>query len=207
MSKVHIGPHTHPDPHDETQTFDREINLRGILWTGVVLVVVTVASQILMWGMLKGFGKYDERHDARPALMMAGKKQALPPEPQLQTSPPDDMRSELLEENDKLGHAAWADRQQGTVRLPIDVAMQVIASRGVGAEVVGGNPAAAGAAVTDPTQVRQQIESQPNAGQGNRAPGALIQNSRQPSQAGTATPGAAATATPGQKPPAAQERR
>jgi hypothetical protein len=198
MSKVQIGPHTRPDPHapeEGAETFDREINIRGIVWTGIVLVVVTVVSQILMWGMLKGFGKFDERHDVPPPVMAEARKQPPPPEPQLQTSPPVDMRAERAQEDHDLGHAAWVDRQQGAVRLPIDVAMQVIASRGVGAELVGGTPGAPAAPAAAPAP-----------GTAPTAPAALVQSSRQPSQAGTATP---QTPQPegGQKPPSSPERR
>ena len=70
--------------------------------------------------------------------------------------------------------------------------MEVIAGRGLGAEVVGGTPGA----------VQQQVPGQgmtpPEAG---TQPGALVQMSRQPEQAQTVEPAAEAT------PPPPQERR
>ena len=45
----------------------------------------------------------------------------------------------MREEEDRLlNKAGWVNRQQGAVRVPVDVAMDVIARRGVDPGVVGG---------------------------------------------------------------------
>jgi hypothetical protein len=128
--------------------FDREINLRVILYTGAGLVAVTVAAALLMWWLLKGFEKIDEHHDPRPTPIEAANPQPPPPEPRLQVAPGfavrnpgeagkpversdrEDMKALREEEDRALSQPAWIDRAQGKVRVPIDVAMQVIAARG-----------------------------------------------------------------------------
>jgi hypothetical protein len=146
MSKIHIGPHTHreePDPHPPTSTFgtfDREINLRGIFYTVVGLVAVALVCHLLVWGLLKGFTSFDTRRDPAPSPLAAENKQPPPPGPQLQKTPELDLLKMRREEDQKLGGAGGIDQQQGTVRVPIDVAMEVIAGRGLGPEVVGGTP-------------------------------------------------------------------
>ena len=142
MSKLHIGPHTHrdePDPHP-AGTFDREINLRGIVYSVVGLVAVALVVHLLIWGLIKGFSSFDTRRDPVPSPLAEENRQPPPPGPQLQTTPEIDLRDMRQEEDRKLGGAGWIDQQQGTVRVPIDVAMEVIAGRGLGPEVVGGTP-------------------------------------------------------------------
>jgi hypothetical protein len=155
MSKLHIGPHTRPeepDPHPAAGTFDREISLRGIVYTVVGLVAVAVVCHLLVWGLLKGFTSFDDRREPSsriPSSMVEANVQPAPPGPPLQTTPELDLLKLRQEEDRKLGGAGWIDQQQGTVHVPIDVAMEVIAGRGLGPEVVGGTP---GGFLQTPTQ-------------------------------------------------------
>lgn len=163
MSKIHIGPHTHPeepDPHPAAGTFDREINLRGIFYTVVGLVVVAVLCHLLIWGLLKGFTSFDTRRDPAPSPLPQANVQPDPPGPPLQTRPEIDLRNMRAEEDRKLGGAGWVNQQQGTVHVPIDVAMEVIAGRGLGPEVVGGTPGGFLAAPT-PTPQPQATPAPP----------------------------------------------
>ncbi|HEV8577915.1 MAG TPA: hypothetical protein VGX68_02435 [Thermoanaerobaculia bacterium] len=118
-------------PHLEE--FDREINVRSILWTGLALVILALVVQLLMWWLLRGFSSFDEKRDVRLTPIEAANPQQPPPEPRLQISPNDDMARMREDEDRLLDHAGWVNRQQGTVRVPIDVAMDAILSRGVSA--------------------------------------------------------------------------
>jgi hypothetical protein len=194
MSKIHIGPHTRPeepDPHPAAGTFDREINLRGIFYTVAALLAVALVVHLLIWGLLKGFTSFDARREPPsriPSPLAEANKQPPPPGPQLQTTPELDLLKMRREEDQKLGGAGWIDQGQGTVRVPIDVAMEVIAGRGLGPEVVGGTPGGFPQTPQTPT-----------------APGALVQMSRQPAQANTQVNTQVNTAQPQATPP--QERR
>ncbi len=143
MSKIHIGPHTHPeepDPHPTSGTFDREISLRGIVYSVVALVAVAVVVHLLIWGLIKGFSSYDTHRDPAPSPLPQANTQPPPPGPRLQTTPEIDLRDMRSEEELELSGAGWVNQQQGTMHVPIDVAMEVIAGRGLGPEVVGGTP-------------------------------------------------------------------
>ncbi|HYG62270.1 MAG TPA: hypothetical protein VEL74_06795 [Thermoanaerobaculia bacterium] len=167
MSKLHIGPHTDL-PHDDhaNKRFDREISLRGVFWTIGGLVIVALVTHVLMWYLLKGIGHMEKKQDPPPLPLAAANTQAPPPEPRLQTSPEVELQSMRAEEDQALTRSSWVDQAQGTVRVPIDVAMDVIASRGLGAEVVGGQPGT-NPATTPPAQ--QTV-----------APGATLQMTRPP---------------------------
>jgi hypothetical protein len=189
MSEIHIGPHTrddaakahgdkaHGEPH---HTFDREIDLKSIgKWMGGLLVLAVII-QFLMWWLLQGMESADRRQDPAPTPIEAEVKEAPPPGPQLQVGPgfsrhnPDALSGSDREEMDAMRHEAdtvlsepaWIDQGQGRLRVPIDVAMQVIASRGAqttspqtpappAADAAPSNEPAAGAAPPPPAQQEQ----------------------------------------------------
>lgn len=174
MSKIHIGPHTRRDdevdPHPASQTFDREINLKAIAWSIGILVAVAVVVQFLVYGLIVGFNKFDDKREPAPSPVPTANRQPPPPLPRLQTTPEGDMKQYREDEDRLLGKAAWVDQGQGRVRIPIDLAMEIVAGRGLGPEVVGGTP---GAVLQ--TQPQQQA-------------GALVEMSRQPEQTQAAPP-------------------
>ena len=181
--KIHIGPHTHDeevDPHPASQTFDREVNVKAVAWTVGILVAVALVVHVLIYGLIVGFNRFDDEREPRPSPLPAANRQPPPPLPRLQTTPEGDMKQYREDEDRLLGQAQMLD--QGRVRIPIDLAMEIVAGRGLGPEVVGGTPGAT------PGATAPQVPGQP---------GALVQMSRQPSQ----QPQAEAT------PPPPQERR
>lgn len=155
-AKADVGPatgHAYAQHGVETGEFDREVNVRGIAWSVVALVAVALVVHLLIWWLLRGFDKLDDRRDAPLTPIEAASPQPEDfPLPRLQTLPEADLRLMREEEDRLLGRAGWVNRQQGAVRVPLDVAIDVIAARGVDPSVVGGG---AGAATPNPDQARQ----------------------------------------------------
>jgi len=127
-----------PGPHpSDAEEFDSELNIRAILWTTGGVVAICIVSVIAMWGMFVGFDAFDRRNAARepapPAMTRATATmgQQAPPGPLLQASPAEDMTAMRAENDRLLQHAGWVDRAQGTVRLPIGIAIDVLAARGL----------------------------------------------------------------------------
>lgn len=129
-----------------TERFDREISLKGLVWSSLGLAAVAVLAHFLMWWLLVGFEKHDDGRDPALSPIEAANPQKEPPEPRLQVTqgfaannpalPParsedEDMAAMREQETILLEEAAWLDEKQGTVRVPIDVAIAVIARRGV----------------------------------------------------------------------------
>jgi hypothetical protein len=140
--EFHPGDHAHEDephtpaagPHpSDSEEFDAEINIRAILWTTAGVVAICIVSAIAMWGMFVGFDAFDRRHAAAPpaAGMPEMRQPEQAPEPRLQASPTEDMTAMSAEDELRLRHAGWVDQAQGTVRVPIDVAIDVLAARGL----------------------------------------------------------------------------
>lgn len=138
-------PHSEPRPGaahaSDSEPYDRDLNVKSILWTGAILAVGTIVVCILMWGMYRGLARLERRADpAPPPLAEERQPQPLPPAPRLQSSPDADMAAFRAEEDRALETPAWIDRQAGTVRLPIDLAMDVLVRRGLpatGSDVPG----------------------------------------------------------------------
>jgi hypothetical protein len=64
------------------------------------------------------------RHDVDRVLS------ALPPEPRLQTNPPQDLAAYLAEQKALLDSYGWIDREKGIAREPIDTAMKRLVQEG-----------------------------------------------------------------------------
>jgi hypothetical protein len=138
-----------------TGDFDREINVRGILWSGFWLAVITIAANFLMWWFLRGFQVYDQHHEVQVMPMAAKNPQRPPQGPLLQPEIPTEDRNKDMydfrkEENKLLDKASWVDHPGGTLRVPVDVAIDAIAQRGVGpfAPTGGSTAGAKGAPAT-----------------------------------------------------------
>ncbi|HYH46550.1 MAG TPA: hypothetical protein VEG34_12775 [Thermoanaerobaculia bacterium] len=149
MSKIHIGPHRHHhpedeevDPHPASQTFDREVNVKAIAWSVGILVAVAIVAHVIVYGLIVGFNRFDDKREPQPSPLAAANEQPPPPIPRLQTTPEGDMKLYREDEDRLLGQAQWLDQGQGRLRIPIDLAMEIVAGRGLGPEVVGGTPGA-----------------------------------------------------------------
>lgn len=143
---------------DTHRPYDREIDIKSIVKWMAGLLVVTLICQVVVWWLVVGLQRFDAKRDPELTPIQQQVRQPLPPEPRLQVGQnfhetnnllnegavdqknPDkgpDTRSDLedmqilREKEDKaLATPSWIDQGQGRVRVPIDVAMQVIASRG-----------------------------------------------------------------------------
>ena len=146
-AKTDVGPGTGEGYSHQVVEFDREINVSGILKVGAGLVVLALVVHLLMWFMLRGFDALQSRKDVRLTPIEQSSPQQAPPEPRIETSPNESLRLMRSREDELLGHPGWVDQGQGTVRIPIEVAMDVIAARGVAplgaAPQTGAQPSAA----------------------------------------------------------------
>jgi hypothetical protein len=158
---------------DETPTtFDSEIHLKGIVYSGIGLVLIVIVSAVLMWWLLRGFQKFDEKRDVRATPIEAANPQQPPPAPRLQVGPSfegalersdrDDMQAEREMEDKALSEPGWIDQRQGIVRVPIETAMQMVAQRGLAPL---GAPTTAAPAAPQPPSLK---------------PGATVQNTVPP---------------------------
>jgi len=117
-------------PDGGSEVYDRDLDVRGILWSAVWLAGGVVVVCVLMWWLFLGLRRLENRADPPPPPLAEERApQPPPPGPRLQASPDQDMIQLRAGEDRTLNQPAWIDRGQGTVRLPIDLAMDVLARR------------------------------------------------------------------------------
>jgi hypothetical protein len=111
-----------------------------------------VAGSTVIALLVVPFYNYLERREAaekttRYPLSLTGEKRPAPPPPRLQTYPFQDIK-ELRQQNRPLvGTYQWIDRSAGTVRIPVERAMDLLAERGLPYRK-GGQPSAAAGPAT-----------------------------------------------------------
>lgn len=54
-----------------------------------------------------------------------------PPQPRLQTDPPEDLAQFLVDEGKRLNTYYWIDKQKGIVHIPVEQAMRELAEEGI----------------------------------------------------------------------------
>ncbi|MBZ5555996.1 MAG: hypothetical protein LAO77_01845 [Acidobacteriia bacterium] len=117
---------------------ESDINLRGVLGFGLGLFVVAVVVHLVIWGMFSYFNAREARH-VEPEYPLAITQAAkTPPEPRLQVNPRQDLRDLRDQEDRILGSYGWADKNAGTVRIPIDEAIRLTLQRGLPARQENG---------------------------------------------------------------------
>lgn len=116
-----------PGPNDRYER--RDVNVRTLLKIGVVLVVVIA---VVMVAMRWTFDAYEKAQPLGPMVSPLVKtEQVVPPSPQLQAHPEEDLQTYCTAEEQKLDTYGWVDQQAGVVRLPIDRAMTLLLQRGL----------------------------------------------------------------------------
>lgn len=125
---------------------DAELNTKAIVYVGVGTAVVTVVAMVLVWWMLLGLRKLENAEDPKPSALPEAAVRMVPPAPRLEVSPPQSLIDLREREDAVLDAPAWIDQGAGTVRLPIDLALDVVARRGLASappvEAVPGESAA-----------------------------------------------------------------
>jgi len=116
----------HPKIHFE----ETDVSGRGVFLGGVgVLVGMWISIGILYF--VFSYFSHQSARVSPPPLPGAGTREALPPQPRLQQSPPQDLKAMRAREDWELTHYHWADKTHGDVVIPIEQAMELVAKRGI----------------------------------------------------------------------------
>jgi hypothetical protein len=115
----------HPhDPRLGHETTD--VNVWAVGKFAIALVVVCLISIVLLWGLLKYF-----QSEQATSMATTVEPTKLFPQPRLQRTPVLDLRAIRAEEDKVLDSYAWVDQKQGVVRIPVALAIDVLAKRGL----------------------------------------------------------------------------
>ncbi|HEY6050553.1 MAG TPA: hypothetical protein VIZ58_04840 [Thermoanaerobaculia bacterium] len=144
---------TGPPPSPASLAAGHEPNVvsaRGVARFMIGLATGTAFFAVLVWGVFQLL-KRDARSEDRPLpANVARQLERLPPAPRLEDRPLAPRSQLNARENAILGSYGWVDKKAGTVRIPIERAMDLIAHRGLPATAAApaGSPAAGAAAAS-----------------------------------------------------------
>lgn len=113
----------------------RDVNLRAIMWGTIgvgSLILFTVAT---MYGLFGVLAKRQARLSPPPSPLAETYGRQQPPEPRLQADPIRDLATLRATESHLLESYGWVDRDTGTVRIPIERAIELMVARAAGSTV------------------------------------------------------------------------
>jgi hypothetical protein len=145
MDKQHTT--TAASPGYET----RDANTSGVYKFLIGLAIVLIGSGLVCWGMFRVFSAHFVDQAATESPFAETRQ--LPLGPQLQVNPREDWLKFRAEQQQSLETYAWENRSAGTVRVPIEEAMELLVKKGVPVQGVSQPaPAAVPAASQKPAE-------------------------------------------------------
>jgi hypothetical protein len=97
----------------------------------VFLTVLTLLTAVLTVGLYKFLDAREQTEKAPRYPLAEGMERPLPPTPRLQTYPFDDVKAVRRDQKQMLDRYAWIDKNAGTVRIPVERAIELLAERGL----------------------------------------------------------------------------
>jgi hypothetical protein len=119
----------------------RDANIVGVLGFLVALAIVIAFVFLFTWGLFRQYTVSDENGGSASAFANV---REVPPGPVLQVRPDEDLEHMLARQKQTLETYGWENRQAGTVRIPIERAMDLLLQKGLPAADAESSGAAAG---------------------------------------------------------------
>lgn len=156
------------------ETFDRDINLKAIVVTGISLALLIALSMLFMWWMAKGLKRVEVAQDPPPRPIPEAVGRQLPPEPRLQGAPgsafeekqgsPElELQQMRAEEERALTSYEWVDEAGGVARIPVERAIEILSEEGLPEVVSAPSAEAAGGLAAPPAPDAAGAEGSTNA--------------------------------------------
>jgi len=111
-------------------TYERRDMSARVVGTFLAGLIGTVVVVFLLMGWLFDYFQSSVARRDVPVSPLAEARQ-VPPAPALQVNPRQDLKVMRGEEDALLHSFGWIDQKAGTVRIPIDRAMKLLAERGL----------------------------------------------------------------------------
>jgi hypothetical protein len=108
-----------------------DADTRAVIRAGILLGLATLVASALVLFLFRWLAEREARGDAPPPPMASSMKPGrVPPAPRLQALPARDLAAARAEEEQVLTTYGWVDQRAGTVHIPIEEAMRLLAQRG-----------------------------------------------------------------------------
>ena len=151
MDDTHTKHGPSPEENPAVSYERSDLDIFAVTKFGIGLAIGTVAAVFMMWGLFEWFtATQSQAIEDLPPSVIEARKGLLPPEPRLQSmgSPelPDVEHGALRSPHVELGkfreaeamhleNYAWVDPAKGVVRIPIEVAKELVLKKGLPVKV------------------------------------------------------------------------
>jgi len=162
-----------PTPHQNTINHDgfehEDMSSRTALYFLAGLVLVCVVVYLIVFGMYRFLDSYATAHQPPMSPMVtpeADTRAVTPqnaetfPQPRLEENERTQLRSFIEDQDRKLATYDWVDKDRGTVRIPIDRAMELIEQRGLPVHAEGTASALSSAAQSSRPKTSAPVKKQ-----------------------------------------------
>ena len=126
----------------------RDVNVWAVGKVGIALILTTIASLLLMFGVFRYLEVRENEAQIPPASVRTLNPSKLPPEPNVMFNEhePTNLQDIRAEEDKLINSYGWVDQAKGVVRIPIGRAMDLVAQRGIPARPQTNQPIPRGGA-------------------------------------------------------------
>jgi hypothetical protein len=114
----------------ENRGVDSELNFKAVALSAIVLLAVTAAAFVLMWGVAIWQKKRLVAQDPPPPVLAEARVKSLPAGVLLQDDPEKDLKILRAREDAVLSSWAWTDPARTHARVPADRALEIVAAKG-----------------------------------------------------------------------------
>lgn len=129
------GEHPHAEDNPQVSFERKDINIVQITGFGVGLLIAFMVTTVAMYALFAFFAhREDKVNPANPPAMMS-EKQTVPEGPRLQSEPLKEIARMHQNEQMLLDSYGWVDQAKGTVHIPIDQAIDMVAAKGLPVKV------------------------------------------------------------------------
>lgn len=138
--------------HDHHRApIDSEIDVRRTIEVGLWLGGTTIGALIVGYFIYLGLGKWSAADDPAPSPLVEANRSVLPPGPNLQEHPEQELQTMRAEDRARLTSWGWSNRSAGIAHMPIEAAIDRLAVPEPAAAAPLAAAPAAGHAATDGT--------------------------------------------------------
>lgn len=117
------------EPHAVTGHETRDAPVRAIVYALTSIAIMAVIAAVITYGIFWYLADHPLR-TAPPNPLAGGEQQQIPPPPRLQVHPQAELHEVVSQEEKILDTYGWTNKQAGTVRIPIDRAMDLQLQKG-----------------------------------------------------------------------------
>ena len=108
----------------------KDVDVLSLITIAFLLFLSCVTIFLVVWGMMHYFRVHEPAKTSGQAILPITTAAEFP-KPRLEVKGPVDLAAFRAAEEADLNSYSWVDRSSGTVRIPIDRAMQLLLERGL----------------------------------------------------------------------------